>query len=502
MFFQKKSFILVEKERNKILFSLLYLTFNDLYFYLKMTEIKTSNAITRRIDLMQTYWEKFIYTKNAFFCCWLVKQDEVSMVDAFYQVNADESSDTPDIFLRFEAPFEGINSYSKSISEELAEIVEADRDLLAEDDIFLDWAPNYKADPKNSAVGFLREFFHFAHSLELEEGKVIAYLSPSNINNPSAWKKWWQDALSLDLPDKIALMVCETKERELLANLSSSFPKKMMVFSPELDMDNAIRELMNEYGDQEDNCTHFRKAFFELTQAVAKGNVNGIQQKAKNALGLARQIGFPYLEIAVLCTVGNGFMMNGKEKSGILAFDEALKIADASKDKPLVPELPNLVIDLPGGNLFEQLAVQTLFFKAAGFLALKKPSYEQALGSYQQADKRLVQMLLQKKPSDKQIDWTNGGIIHFHQLEALRMIGFCSEKLGRQQTALKVYSKAITTAEKMPLEMRQNTTLPFIAQALLNIYYQQSMKKEYWALQKKMNDLLGENWDKQLPKAA
>ena len=111
------------------------------------------------------------------------------------------------------------------------------------------------------------------------------------------------------------------------------------------------------------------------------------------------------------------------------AFDEALRIAEQSKDKPLVKELPDLKIDLPGGNLFDQMAVQVLFFKAAGFLSLRRPLYEEALQAYQQAGRRLAAILEVKAAQEAEpIDWSNGGIALFHQLEALRMSGFCAEK--------------------------------------------------------------------------
>lgn len=456
--------------------------------------IKTTNAITRRVDLLQDLWEDFLSAPQARCCCWSVSEDEFSMINTFFQINAHESSDSPDIFIRLESPFQDINTYSQLLSEELAAMVEADRDGLAENDIFIDWESKYRADDKNQAVGFLREFFHFSDSLNVEEGSVVVFLSPASISNPQAWKQWWKDVLSLNIPDKILLMVCEEKENSFFTSIAKAFPAKTKVFSPRLEMDNAIRELLSEYGDQEDDSTNFRKAYFELTSAVGAQDSEKIKQTAKTTLKLARKIGFPYLEVTVLSTTGNGFMRCGKSSAGIIAFDEALKIADANQDQPLVIDMPELVMDLPGGNLYEQLAVQVLFFKAAGFLSLKKPDYEQALETYEQADERLANMLTKNKANTTKTDWTNGGIIHFHRSEALRMTGFCSEKLGRNQQALKIYTKAVALAEKMSPEMRASTMLPYVGQAMLNICSKEGMKKAYWKVQGKMEELLGEDW--------
>jgi tetratricopeptide (TPR) repeat protein len=160
-----------------------------------------------------------------------------------------------------------------------------------------------------------------------------------------------------------------------------------------------------------------------------------------------------------------------------------------------------LKVDLPGGNLFAQLGVQVLFFKAAGLMSASPPRYEQALESYRQAEAKLHQSLAEKG-DPKQADWTNGGIILFYLLEAMRMCGYCQERLGRRQDALKTYAEAVRFAEKLDAEVRKNTTLAFVGQAMLDIYQALAMKQEYHATQHKMTALLGEDWQNSLPKAA
>jgi len=133
---------------------------------------------------------------------------------------------------------------------------------------------------------------------------------------------------------------------------------------------------------------------------------------------------------------------------------------------------------------------------------MKKPDYEQALEVYQETENRLTNMLLKNKKTTDKTDWTNGGIIHFHRSEALRMTGYCSEQLGRNQDALKIYTKAVTLAEKMSREMRASTMLPYVGESMLKICSKEGMKKEYWKVQEKMEALLGEEWSKNSIKVA
>ena len=456
-----------------------------------------TNAITRRVEHIQNIWDKFRNVPDARLCRWHVKQDELNMIDTFYQCNSHETSETPDIFIRFETPFLNSESYSKALSEELTHIIEDDRIALSEEGIDIDWQSEHTDDAKNTALGFLRNFFRFADSLDLDEEEdfVVAFLSPADIKSATGWSKWWADAAELNLPNKIRLMVCDTEGYETLDKIAHLQKQKMLSVRPDLKMNDAIRELMNEFGDQEDNCTHFRKAFFELTQTIATKDVSAIRERAATALNLARLIDFPHLEVAVLSVAATGFATAGQLNTAMQTFDEASRIAKTAEDKPLLKEFPDLKVDLPGGNLFQQLGVQIMFFKASAYIAAPTPQYDKALAQYQQAETQLNAMIIAKGNPEK-ADWMNGGILVLHRLEALRMCGYCFERLKRPQEALKWYAKAVTIGEKLDAEARQGTTLGFVGQAMLTICKKAVMKEEYYKVFEKMNELLGKGWEK------
>ena len=459
------------------------------------------NAITRRLDKLQSVWDSFRELPDARVCCWVVQQDEQSLIDAFFQVNAAEHSDTPDIFLRFESPFVSASVYSTHLSEELSEMVEADREALAEDDIVISWKYTKQQIPGNNVgVTFLRNLFHFGVSLDLDDDSyLVAFISPPSFTDRNGWKKWWSDVLSLDIPPKVRLMVCDVTSYETVSTLTQTFPAKLAVYKPKLDMPAAVRELMTEYGDQDDNCTHFRKAFFELTQKVGQSDLAGIKQTAQVALELARKIGYPHLEVSVLCTAATGFVSGGQLETGMNTYDEAKRIAKTAEPLPLIKEMPELSVELPGGNIFAQLGVQVLFFKAAGLIGAGL--FDRALKAYQEAEKELNTILTQKG-DPKKADWSNGGILVFYKIEALRMSGYCMERLGRQQEALDPYSTAVSMAERLDAETRKSTTLAFVGKAMLDICTARSMKPEFLKVTEKMNTLLGKGWEETLPKKA
>lgn len=458
------------------------------------------NAVTRCLDDLQTTWEAYRENEHSRICRWLVPQDAFALIDAFYQVNADESSESPEIFLRFESPFLNASSYGKSLSEELAAFVEGDRQALLDDGIGIPWSSDHRDDPQNTALGFLRNLFHFALSLDLEDDEpLVAFISPLTIEDPAGWKKWWSDVLSLQLPPQTVLMVCDLRENDFLQSLSAKYPDVLTTLEPEIDGPGIMRQLMDEYGDQDDGCTHFRKAFFELTQETGRRNAGAIRQKAREALSLARQTGFPHLEITVLCTAGNGMAGAGHLEEALKTFDEARRIAKANAPLPIIPEMPELAVELPGGNIFDQLAVQALFFKGAALVGASR--FARAHEAYLEAANEL-KTALNAKGNPGQADWSNGGILVFQLLEALRMCGFCLESDGQKRQAAPFYEETLRISESFDAETRKSTTVGYSGRALLEIYKAEGQKNGYLSTRDKMNELLGAGWEESLPQRA
>ena len=125
--------------------------------------------------------------------------------------------------------------------------------------------------------------------------------------------------------------------------------------------------------------------------------------------------------------------------------------------------------------------------------------FDRALKVYQEAEKELAAVLT-GKGDPKKADWMNGGILVFYRIEALRMSGYCLERLGRKQEALQPYSVAVSMAERLDAETRKSTTVAFVGKSMLDICSEQSMKNEFLKVTEKMNALLGKGWEETLPK--
>lgn len=433
------------------------------------------NAVTRCLDELQLHWMSYRENELSRTCRWLVSGDAVSLIHAFIQSNAAASSDTPDIFLRFVTPFSTGSSYGENLSQELSSMVEADREALAKDGIEVPWSSEHRDDPRNAALGFVRNLFHFALSLGLDPGdRLVACLTPTLIQDPTAWKKWWTDALSLQLPPQIRFLICETPETNFLESLTVDFPHTFTTLQPQIDGVAVMRQLMDECGDPNDPANHFRKAFLELSQLVGKGDTAAIRNAAKTALDLARKMERPQLEVVVFCTAGNGLAMAGELEQGLHCFDQARGIARSAND-----------------NQCYELGVHAAFFKGGALIGAER--YEQAATAYEEAaiDLRALTNGTSTNPA-----------LLFLLIEALRMGGLCREKSGDKTAASPFYEEALQLGERLDAGSRKQTTLAYCGQSLIAIYKSSSQKNACLIVQEKMNALLGAGWEKSLPQRA
>ncbi len=233
--------------------------------------------------------------------------------------------------------------------------------------------------------------------------------------------------------------------------------------------------------------TNYSHAVQNLTEAIAKKDIESMRQSAKKMLDCAKALKLPYLEISAFNMVARAYISIGQQSTAFKLYDEAAKIAKEHETSDT------------NSDLYKLLTAQILFDRGSFLLTQKTPQYSTIMEIYQQAIDKLNLMIADKGKSEA-ADWMNGDALYFYLYESLRCMGYCQEQLGRQQAALKYYVKAIDAAEKLSADMRKSTPIPIVGKALLNLCRKLGMKKEYFIVMDKMNILLGDGWEKKTPK--
>lgn len=426
-----------------------------------MRTSETSNAITQRLDKMNQLWEAFRSLPDARICRWLVREDEKRMMNVFIESSYLESNSLEDLFIPFYTDCFATELYSADLIAELDKQFMADKEAMESEGIYISWRPGLFQE------GRQRQYFtDNLVSLSKEfpaAGLLVAVLMPPAINR--FFIEWLGEMPETRIPGNIRLLVMEIEGDQKLDELQEAWPALMKTENLELDMPAAMRQLAAA-GDAADPGVKFRKAFLELSQAASSKNIAKVEKLEVIPLNMAREHSWVNMEIAVHSLVGSAYV-------GARQFDAALKKYNAAF------ELAKAAMG-SGDKAATPLAIQSLFNKGSVHIARKK--YEDAARAFDHA---------------AQYSKTAGD--NFQLMEARRMQGFCLEKNGDWKQAFEVEKEALTAAEQLDESLRHNSTLPYLAQSLLELSYRNGDKEDYILLEEKINALAGPGWQSKLP---
>jgi len=412
-----------------------------------MTSSPSSNAITQRLEKMNQLWERFRGLPKARVCRWLVQEDEKQMINCFIESSYLENSSAADLFIPFYTSCSNAALYSHELIQELEEKINADREALEQEGMFISWEP--------STYHFISDFHSFSQHVASAE-MVVAVLLPGIITRP--FIKWLTCILEDGMPENIRLLIIETHGETKLDELAEAYSELIKTASLDLDMPTAMQQLASA-GDPADPGVKFRKAFLELSQAASSKDIAAVKKLEAAPLLIAREQGWIPMEIAVHSLVASAFI-------GAMQFNEAIKKYDISFALAT--------------KIASPLAIQSLFNKGSVHIALK--NYKDAGGCFEKAAQ------LSQEAGD-----------HFQLMEARRMHGFCLVKCGEWEHAFEVEKQALEAAEQLEESVRHNSTLPYLGQSLLELSYRNGDKEEYLLLEEKINSLAGANWQSKLP---
>lgn len=420
------------------------------------------NAITQRLEMLQTYYGEFQNHPTAKVCIWLLEADEYSMLEQFLKVESSVAASSPDLFIKFFASFRKASNYSKSLVKELNMLVEGYRNNEKTTGVQIKWRPlRAPAEFQKTPVEFTYNFSAFAKGLEDLESSAVAYLNPAEVRDFKKMENWIAQAIKSGIQDNVRLMIVDFVENQQYKKLPIQFPEEVLTIQPKLQMTQAMKELALAGGSNNPG-TQFQLLFIELSKAASKGDIEKVEKYADRAMEIAVAEGWLHLQVAVYQTVATAWLEKKNLERSMKSFDKAIKIAKAAVRQ-----------EDPIGR---KLLANAMFGKAA--ILVNTKDYEAAGQVYEGI-----------------IPVTEEEGDHYLTMEAFRMTAFCYEKKRKYDLAFSNYQKAIAAGENLDAAIQPNTTIPDSGMALLKLNddHFNDLHKEKW-INKKMTDLLGENW--------
>jgi len=421
------------------------------------------NVITQRLDILNARYEEFRDNPDAKICLWLIQRDEMPMLEAFFNFENTEHGNFPDLFLRFESAFEKAEQYQRALFNEFQNFLQQEKEALENDGMDL----SFLARLDFRQTSFLPALSAFGQAVpDFQDGNVVAWLSPEYVTDYTIWENWLVESLERGFPPKVRLMLACTAAEHTFSSLRATFPKAFVTIVPHLDMPAAIRQLAAS-GDRNDPGTQFRVHFVEMGQAASSGNFEKMQSEGLKAVNIAQQqLGWEHLEVAAYVAMGNAMLREKSRHSESLQFFEK---ACQSGNRAVQS----------GNPVGAVVLCQAMFAKGVAYLNVKE------FGSAAQVYESIV-------PVSKEVK--NGA---FQTMEAWRMAGYCHEQGRQAQHAWDCNLAAFHTAEDLDEQIRTNSTLPYIGQALIRLSETLGKHQQLPQIRQKLETWVGPNWEAQ-----
>ena len=420
------------------------------------------NAIENRLDILVGLWNEFAKKPEAKALRWLIVPDEARMIDLFLEVQNEEISDIPDLFIRFEEPFENPTQYGFVVNEALRTKYDEIREGIDNEGLAADWTcPLPQPGDIPTFVNSCRSFCEYYNDL-MEY--LVVVLTPDNVVDVGAWEHWLLNLVRADLPPNMKLMVVDTLDTPALERLEQEAADRVESVAPELDMPGAMEELVRDVPVHGPGFT-FRRLFVALTNAAAAGDLKKSQKAADSALAIATKEKWPQMQVVIHMALGGAFVGASKFEEALSNYQSAESIA-AAANKNGDPAGPTLML-------------QSKMAQAAALIGQAR--HADAAKIYEAA----------AALADNQQD-------HLMLLENWRMAAYCQETVEQLDRSWDCGHLAIHAAKKMDSDLRVNSTLPYVGQGLLRIAAKRGDDAGANTVEGSMVDLIGPDWKDKL----
>lgn len=428
-----------------------------------------NNPVAKQFEKLDEQWQEFLDSDKPVFH-WKIPADSYQLLNSWVKLKESFDEKNPDLFAHIALPFSDTEKFAWDVAFEFNGMIKDGLDdSIPEGGEDCTWhAPN----PQNMQNGFdmllasamvvLDEFGDCLESLTM----VIA---PTPIKESEAYTRWWQrigeiNTVYKDWPEKLKLLVFDHARQPFLQPVADTYSDFFYSVVASVDYTGALNKVLDEADDGSD-AAKVRKNLFEMQNAIAESNGEKLKNSRKIALPLAKGNGWFDIATTINLTCAAGLMSWKHYDSALKEYANAQSNATRGRQEN-IPGCEKLL-------LLGLLNESTCLYLKGDLL----PAAERYETTAQLAN-------------EIQDDWT--------ELEAWRMGSFCCEQAGQKQRAWSLATRALELGRGLESEKREQTTLPFVGQAMLRMSPNSNVERE---VDDAMIELLGKDWQENIKEA-
>jgi tetratricopeptide (TPR) repeat protein len=426
-----------------------------------------STSIAQEYRKVQEYWEEIDTDKQWRLAIWVVRYQDVDIVDKFMEIERSVLGRFDDIFFRFESSFKGDTiQFEKDLYEEwiswFSEKPDPSLDMLQalknDGELLFDYLPDMSLEPM--AVNLWKEMLRFKSSVKRLDNTGFCIYIPPTQPEESKLTDWFSWTLE-DVPEGIRLTTVDFAEKRKVKLKPSA---KVRIIEPSLDMPAAISNDIDKgilASDAVSVENQYALQIKKVMECTTKKSVSLLDGEIKKLFSFAGQINTVSASISSLFIAAQAcFMINAKEKCETYsdrAIDESAKAMDAGE---------------PDGYSIWKAAI---LLKAALLASDKKR--REAIELY-----------------EKLAEEASNRMDIFHIMEAYRMAGHFYYELGELNASMETLLLSLYAGSFLEKDIRRQST--FLFSAALALYLSKRMRpwQDTETLENSLEEWLGSDW--------
>lgn len=426
------------------------------------------NAIQAEIAKLEQQWEDFLDTELPILH-WCFSPEDIQLALTFVKVKQQLDEKNPELFIHLHSEFHSTDNFGTDLAREMNKAIEegiADAILLeAEDNSIAE--PDFQwqtPDLTQCHTGFHRFFRSCKNAVDTFDDyihNITLVITPTAIENSDEYLDWWAQCCDINTrfkwPTNLRLLVLDTDPNSQLAQLARDNPQHIHTAAAPVDLPEAMQAILKN-ADDGSSGAQFRQCSVDLQRAVGKQDRTAMEKISYVAITIAKQENWLDLWIVILLTRAAGYLTMQLFELALTDYREARTVAQRG-EQAQIPGCDKLLVQA-------QICEGTCLFSANRF--------KEAAAAYDQA----AQVAKQQKD-------------FFMGLEGWRMASFCMEREKDNQQAWEFGKKSLSIGRKMEAEQRNQSTLPFLGQALLRLSPNSQVRDQ---VKMTFRNLLGENW--------
>lgn len=428
----------------------------------------TQNAIQTELAKLDEQWHSFLDSDKAIFH-WRFRPTDQPLANTFIKVKEQFDENDPQLFVQLTVPFSNAQEFGWELAAELNRLMDEGKSHADEDSPQEDWqAP----DLTQLKSGFHALFASCQVILDVfgdVMDNLVLAISPQAVKDPEQYRQWWAWACKVksqyadEWPDNLKLLVIDHADKPFLLEQLQDQSQAMSVEAC-ASMQAAVREIAEQADDGSDGGK-LRVQLVAMNEAIVESDAQKLQQTSDKALPIAERNQWWDVWTTLLMTRAGGWLNMQRYPSALQDYRKAQEIASLGLEK-----------ETPG---CDKLLLQAMLCEGTTLFLAEE--LEHAATAYAQTGEKAEAL---RDP------WT--------ALEAWRMASFSVERLDDRQGAWQHASKAFAVGKAMAQEQREQSTLPFVGQALLRLSPNQQVKTE---VRDVFSEWLGKDWLNNVEKA-